>query len=73
LIIFLKFHLTSLLGINATVGREIIFKPSIWNESLHEDSNDNDVRIVNFELKKSICQEHDIPTPKHSYVHLDLP
>jgi hypothetical protein len=25
-----------------------IFKPTIGNDSLHEDSNDNDVRIVNF-------------------------
>ena len=30
------------------VGRENIFKPNIRNESLHEDSNDNGVRIVNF-------------------------
>jgi len=25
-----------------------IFKPTIWNESLHQDSNDNGVSIVNF-------------------------
>ena len=28
--------------------RENIFKPTIGNESLHQDSNDNGVRIVNF-------------------------
>jgi hypothetical protein len=28
---------------NAKVGRENIFKPTIWNESLHEISNDNGV------------------------------
>jgi hypothetical protein len=33
---------------NAKVGRENIFKPTIGNESLHQDSNDNGVRIVNF-------------------------
>ena len=46
---FSKFHLKILLDINATVGRENIFKPTIWNKSLHEDSNDYSFRIVNFE------------------------
>jgi hypothetical protein len=26
---------------NAKVGREDMFKPTIWNESLHKISNDN--------------------------------
>jgi hypothetical protein len=25
-----------------------IFKPTVWNDSLHEDSNDNGVRMVKF-------------------------
>jgi len=33
---------------NAKVGRENIFKPTIGNESLPQNSNDNGVRIVNF-------------------------
>jgi hypothetical protein len=33
---------------NAKVGRGDIFKPVIGNESLHEASNDNEVRVVNF-------------------------
>jgi hypothetical protein len=32
----------------AKVGRENIFKPTIGNESLHQDSIDNGVRIVNY-------------------------
>jgi hypothetical protein len=32
--------------INAKVGRENIFQPTIGSESLHEDSNDIGVRIV---------------------------
>jgi hypothetical protein len=42
-----------LLGdLNSKVGREGIFKPTIGNESLHEISNDNGVRIVNFATSK---------------------
>jgi len=33
---------------NAKVRRGGIFKPTIGNESLHQDSNDNGVRRVNF-------------------------
>jgi hypothetical protein len=46
---FPKYHLKILLGdFNAKVGREDTFKPTIGNESLHPDSNDNGVRVVNF-------------------------
>jgi hypothetical protein len=37
---------------NTKVGREDIFKPMIGNESLHEISNDNGVRVVNFATSK---------------------
>ena len=41
---------------NAKVGREDIFKPIIEQESLHQDSNDNGVRIVKFcHIEKSGC------------------
>jgi len=36
------------------VGRENIFKPIIENESLHQDSNDNGVRIVNIATSKNL-------------------
>jgi len=39
---------------NAKVGRENIFKPTIGNESLHQDSNDSGVRIVNFVTPKNL-------------------
>ena len=43
----------NLLGdFNAKVGRENIFNPTIRNESLHQGSNDNGVRVVNFPRPK---------------------
>jgi len=50
---FPKYHMKILLGdFNAKLGRENIFKPTIGNESLHQDSNDNGVRLVNFATSK---------------------
>jgi hypothetical protein len=41
---FPKYHMTVLLGVfNAKWGRKDIFKPTIGNENLHEDNNDNGV------------------------------
>ena len=43
-----KYHTKMLLGdFNAKVRRENIFRPTIGQESLHHDSNDNGVRLVN--------------------------
>jgi hypothetical protein len=33
---------------NAKLGKKDIFKPTIGNESLPQNSNDNGARIVNF-------------------------
>jgi exonuclease III len=50
---FLRYHMKILLGdFNAKVRREDIFKPVVGNESLHETSNDNGVRVVNLQLQK---------------------
>jgi len=46
---FPKYHMKILLGdFNVKVGRESIFNLTFGNDSLDQDSNDNDVRIVNF-------------------------
>jgi len=46
---FSKYHMKIQLGdLNAKVGQENIFKLTVGNESLHQNSNDNGVRIVNF-------------------------
>jgi hypothetical protein len=38
---------------NAKVGRDDILKPTIGKESLQQDRNDNCVRIINLQHKKS--------------------
>jgi len=48
-----KYHMKILLGeFNAKVDREIIFKPTNEQESLHQDSNDNGFRLVNITTSK---------------------
>ena len=50
---FSKYHIKILLGdFNAKLGRENIFKPTNGNESLHQDSNDNCIRIVKSQHQK---------------------
>jgi hypothetical protein len=52
---FPKWHMKILLGdFSAKVVREDIFKPTIENESLHANSNDNGVRVVNFATSKNL-------------------
>jgi len=49
------YHMKILLRyFNAKVGRENIFKPTTGNGSLHQDSNDNGIRIVNFATSKIV-------------------
>ncbi|PNF33796.1 hypothetical protein B7P43_G10228 [Cryptotermes secundus] len=50
---FPKYLMKIVLGdFSAKVGREDIFEPNIGNESLHEISTDNGVRVVNFATSK---------------------
>jgi hypothetical protein len=50
---FPRYNMKILLGdFNAEVGKEYILKPTIGNENLHQDSNDNGVRIVNLAHQK---------------------
>jgi hypothetical protein len=52
---FPKYDMKILLGdFNTEVGREDIFKRTTVNESLHEISNDNGVRLVNFATSKNL-------------------
>jgi hypothetical protein len=50
-----RYHMKILLGdLNVKVGRDNIFKPTIGNGSLHQDSNDNGVRIVKCGTSKNL-------------------
>ena len=50
---FPEHQMKSLLGdLNANLGREDIFKPTIGNECIHQDSSGNGVRIANFVTTK---------------------
>jgi hypothetical protein len=52
---FPRYYMKILLGdFNAKIGREEIFKLIIGNESLHEVSNDNGVRVQNFATSKNL-------------------
>jgi hypothetical protein len=64
---FPRYHMKILLGdFNAKVGREDIFKPIIGNESLHEASDDNRARIVNFATSKNLIVKSTFP---HRDIH----
>jgi hypothetical protein len=73
---FPRYHMKILLwDFNAKVGREDIFKLAIGNESLHEASNENRVRIVNFAtLKNLIVKSTTFPhcdIHEHTWTSLD--
>jgi exonuclease III len=52
---FPRYHMKILLGdFNAKEGSEDIFKPISGDEILHEASNDNGVRVVNFATSKNL-------------------
>jgi hypothetical protein len=58
---FSKYHMKILLGdFNAKLGKKDTFKPTIGNESLHEDSNDNGVRVVNFITTKDLVVKNTV-------------
>jgi len=55
---------------NEKLGRVDIFKPTIENESLHQDSTDNGVRIINVAASKSLVVKSTIFSHRsiHKYI-----
>jgi len=41
---------------SAKVGREVILKQTVRNDSLHDINNDNEVTVLNFAKSNSNCQ-----------------
>jgi hypothetical protein len=59
---FPRYHMKILQGdFNAKVGKEDVFKPIIGNKSLHEVSNNNRVRVVNFATSKNLIVKSTSP------------
>jgi hypothetical protein len=54
---------------NAKVDREDIYKSTIGNESLHENSNDNGFRAVNFATSRNLTVKSSIFP--HLNIHKD--
>jgi endonuclease/exonuclease/phosphatase family metal-dependent hydrolase len=53
-----KHRVKILLGnLHAKVKREDIFKPTVGNKSLHEISNDNGVRVLNFATSENLTDK----------------
>jgi hypothetical protein len=49
-----------LLDFNAEVGKKDIFKPTVVNKSLHEISNNNGGREINFATSKNLTVKNTI-------------
>jgi len=54
---------------NAKMGGENIFKPTIENESQHQDRNDNDVRIANFSTSKNLVSTNTMLPHRNNHKH----
>ena len=66
---FPKYDMKILLGdFNAKVERENIFKPTIGNESLHQDSNDSGVRTVNIATSKKLVVKSTMFPQRETFV-----
>jgi hypothetical protein len=65
---FPKYHMEILVGdFNAKVVQQDNFKPTIGYESLHDISNDNGVRVVQFVTSKNLTVK--ITMSPHRNIH----
>jgi len=55
--------------LNAKLGRESIFKTTIWNKSLRQDINGKGVRMVNFATSKNLNLETTMFLHRNIYQH----
>jgi len=57
---------------NEKVVRKNILKPTIGNEGLHEISNDNGVRILNFATPENLIVKNTMLPHHNIHRHLDF-
>jgi hypothetical protein len=69
---FLKYVNILLGDFSAKLGKEDIFKSTIWNESLHKINHGTGIRVASFSMyKKSHDQRYD-PTLEHPEIYLGI-
>jgi hypothetical protein len=71
MILFYVIHCLTLGDFSAKVGKEDIFKPTVVNESLHEISNDNGVRVVNVATSKNLIVKSTMFPPRNIHTFLE--
>lgn len=59
----MKGNITLVLGdFNAKVGRESYNHAIIGKHNLHEESNENGLKLTSFVAGKPSCKKHEVPT-----------
>jgi hypothetical protein len=66
---FQKYNMKMLGDYNAKVGRQDIFKPKIGNETLHEISYDNGIRVGNFATSENLIVKNTVFPNRNIHIY----
>jgi len=70
---FPKYHVDILLSdFNESTGTRDIFKPTNQNDNLHEISNDNGVRVINFAISRNLTVKNSKLLHRNILIRLDF-
>jgi hypothetical protein len=56
---------------NAKFGRQDIFQTTVWNENLHQDSNNNGIRTVNIATSNNLVVKSMMFPHQNIHIQLD--